>query len=74
MQFRPGVAVAVAWPAAAALIQPLAWELPHAAGVALKRKKERKREITPNSILRVIANFMFNFLTRYILHLLFIQV
>ena len=26
--------------AAAALIQPLAWELPYAAGVALKRKKK----------------------------------
>ena len=26
--------------AAAALIQPLAWELPHAVGVAIKRKKK----------------------------------
>ena len=42
---------AVVWPllwlwhrlAAAALIQPLAWELPYATGVALKRKKEKKR-------------------------------
>ena len=33
--------VAVAKPAAVALIGPLAWELPHAADVALK-KKERK--------------------------------
>ena len=33
--------------AAVALIQPLAWELPYAAGVALKsqkRKKERKKK------------------------------
>ena len=31
-------------PAATALIQPLAWELPYAAGAALKRKKkERER-------------------------------
>ena len=29
-------------PAAVALIQPLAWELPYAAGVALKRKKKKK--------------------------------
>jgi len=29
-------------PAAAALIGPLAWELPHAAGVALKGKKKEK--------------------------------
>ena len=28
-------------PAAAALIQPLAWELPYATGVALKRKKKQ---------------------------------
>ena len=31
-------------PAAAALIQPPAWELSYAAGVALKSKKERKKE------------------------------
>ena len=28
--------------AAAALIRPLAWELPHATGAAIKRKKKRK--------------------------------
>jgi len=28
---------------AAALIQPLAWELPYASGVALKRKKKEKK-------------------------------
>ena len=29
------------WPAAVALIQPLAWELPYAMGVALKRPKKK---------------------------------
>ena len=29
-------------PAAEALIQPLAWEPPYAAGVALKKKKKKK--------------------------------
>ena len=29
-------------PAVAALIQPLAWELPYVMGVALKRKKKKK--------------------------------
>jgi len=29
--------------AATAPIQPLAWELPYAAGVTLKKKKERKK-------------------------------
>ena len=30
------------WLAAAALIQLLAWELPHVAGAAIKRKKKKK--------------------------------
>ena len=38
MWLRSGVAKAVAVASAAALVQPLAWELPHAAGAALKRK------------------------------------
>ena len=33
------------WPAAAAPIQPLAWELPYASGVALKKKKAKKIKI-----------------------------
>ena len=36
LRCRPCVAMAVA---AAALIQPLAWEFPYAAGVAVKKKK-----------------------------------
>ena len=35
------VAVAVGRPVAAAPIQHLAWELPYATGVALKRKKKK---------------------------------
>ena len=31
-------------PAAAAPIQPLAWELPHVAGAALKRQKKKKKK------------------------------
>ena len=38
------VAVPVVWPTAVAPIQPPAWELPYAAGVALKRGKKRERE------------------------------
>ena len=30
-------------PASVALIQPLAWELPYATGVALKRKNKNKK-------------------------------
>ena len=33
-----GVAMAVVWPAAAALICPLTWELP---GAAIKKKKKK---------------------------------
>ena len=40
-----GSGVAVVWcrPAAAAPIQPLAWELPYAMGVAIKRRRRRKK-------------------------------
>ena len=31
-------------PEATALIRPLAWELPYAAGAALKRKKKKKKK------------------------------
>ena len=31
-------------PAAMALIRPLGWELPYAAGVALKRQKKKKKK------------------------------
>ena len=40
MQLRPGDAVAVAQAVGAAPIQPLAWELPHAMGAAIKRGKK----------------------------------
>ena len=32
------------WPAATALIRPLAWETPYANGMALKRKKGKEKE------------------------------
>ena len=32
------------WLAAAALIRPLAWELPYVTGAALKRQKEKKKK------------------------------
>jgi len=42
---RHGLDSSLLWlwcrPAAATLIQPLAWELPYAAGVALKKKKKQ---------------------------------
>jgi len=44
---RHGLNLALLWlwyrPAAAAPIQPLAWEPPHAAGTALKRPKKEKK-------------------------------
>ena len=43
MQFGCDIAVAVMQASAAALIQPLAQELPYAAGSAIKRKRERER-------------------------------
>ena len=41
-QLRSGIAMAVSVAEAAALIQPLAWELPYATGVALKNKNKFK--------------------------------
>ena len=40
MWLRSGVAMVVVQAAAAALIHPLGWELPYAAGVPAKRKKK----------------------------------
>ena len=37
--------------AAAALILPLAWELPYAAGAALKRKKKKRKYSTRSSLV-----------------------
>ena len=48
MQLRSGVAGAVTQATAAALIHPLAWELPHAAGVAVKKKKWGTPTFTKN--------------------------
>ena len=36
-------------PAAAAPIQPLAWELPHAEGAALKSKSKKQNQKTPKN-------------------------
>ena len=44
MQLRSSVAVAVARPAAIAPIRYLAWELPYSAGVAIIRKKKKRRK------------------------------
>ena len=45
---RCGSVLALLWlwcrPAAVTQILPLAWELPHALGAALKRKKKRKKK------------------------------
>ena len=47
MRLGSGVAVAVARPAAIAPTQPLALELPHATGAALKKKKKKKKKKSP---------------------------
>ena len=44
MGLRSGIAVVVVQASAAALIQPLAWELPNATGAAIKRRKEKKKK------------------------------
>ena len=41
MWLRAGVAVTVVQASAAVLSRPLAWKLPYAAGVAIKKKKKK---------------------------------
>ena len=52
MGFRHGSDLALLWqlgrPVAAALIKPVAWELPYATGVALKRKGKKKFQGEPS--------------------------
>ena len=55
------------WLAAAALIQPLAWECPYAASAALKKakkkkeegKKERKKEMKEVWLQNVVAYYVY---------------
>ena len=57
------VAVAVYRLVAAALIRPLAWELPYAAGVAIKRKKQLKIKFVsfPSKWMLNLVTFFFFF-------------
>ena len=50
------VAMAVAQASAVAQIQPLAQELPHATGAALKRKKKNSSEITLGHLVKPSPN------------------
>ena len=43
MWLGSGVAVAVGRPVAEAWIQPLAWELPYATGMALKKSQKKEK-------------------------------
>ena len=57
---RPGSDLALQWlwhrPAAIALSEPLAWEPPYAAGMALKSKKQTKKETPIYHLSYVITN------------------
>ena len=52
---RHGLDLVLLWlrhrPAAIALIRPLAWEPPYAAGAALKRQKKKKKKFSACPIL-----------------------
>ena len=51
--YRRGLDLALLWlwhrPAAIPLIQPLAWEPPYAAGMALKRQKDQNNNSSNNN-------------------------
>ena len=49
MWLGSGVAVAVMQASATAVIRPLAWELPYAAGAAVKRKRKEDESLTMSS-------------------------
>ena len=57
---RPSWDLALLWlwyrPAATASIQPLTWEPPYAAGVALKYQKKKKKKPFGSYIAQCIAN------------------
>ena len=59
--YRHGSHPALLWlwcrPAATALIQPLAWKPPYAAGVALKDKKKNKKHC-PYSLLSKVSQVL----------------
>ena len=46
------------WPAAIAPVQPLAWKLPHAAGVALKSEKKKKKKYEKRTKTPAIFSFL----------------
>jgi len=47
------------WLAAAALIQPLAWELPYAVSAALKRQKEQQQQETHQCYYSKLLELLF---------------
>ena len=49
MYLGSGVAMAVAQAPGAAPIQPLAWDLPYATAVAIKRKEKKKKNSETSS-------------------------
>ena len=56
---RQGSDPALLWlwcrPAATALIQPLAWEPPHAVGAALKRQKTKTNKQTKTQLMNLVS-------------------
>ena len=63
---RRGVDLVLLWLAAAALIRPLAWEPPYAAGEALKKRqkteKKKKKTTPPKKPTKEGAHFLVSFL------------
>ena len=55
MWFGSGLAVLWHWPAARALIRPLAWEPPYVVGVALKRQKTEKKEKKERKEMKMVT-------------------
>ena len=54
-------------PAAVVPVQPLAWELPHAVGVALKSKRKKKKRNSTVKGHLVHLSLLFKALRRYLI-------
>ena len=55
--------MAVAWPAAATSTGPLAWEPSYAAGKAIKKKLQKKKNLRHNIVNQLQSTTLFAYLT-----------
>ena len=69
---RRGLDLALLWlwsrPVATVPIAPLAWEPPHASGVALKKKRQKKKNYTFATMVEIIFIHLYHHENRIFFH------